>query len=57
MFQLLYAIETVGLIYIRHMLQPSRKVCGALVQWLKLAAWTVAVRGFESRSGIQVSVK
>ena len=30
---------------------------GAIVQWLKLPAWKVGDRGFEPRSGIQVSKK
>ena len=28
---------------------------GALVQWLKLPAWTVGDRGFETHAGCQVS--
>ena len=28
---------------------------GGLVQWLKLPAWKVGDRGFEPRSGLQVS--
>ena len=30
---------------------------GILVQWLKLPAWKFGDRGFEPRSGIQVSKK
>ena len=30
---------------------------GALVQWLKLPAWKVGVRGFEPHSELQVSKK
>ena len=34
-----------------------RTWAGTLVQWLKLPAWKVGNRGFEPRSGIQVSMK
>ena len=30
---------------------------GALVEWLKLPTWRMGDRGFEARSGIQVSKK
>ena len=33
------------------------KWMGAQVQWLKLPAWKVGVRGFEPHSGLQVSKK
>ena len=36
-------------------LVPERESAGALVQWLKLPAWNVGDRGFDPRSGIQVS--
>ena len=30
---------------------------GAMVEWLKLSAWKVGDRGFETHSGLQVSKK
>ena len=35
----------------------NKCVHSSLVQWLKLSAWKVGDRGFEPRSGIQVSKK
>ena len=41
----------------QHQLLFNTSGAGALVQWLKLSAWKVGDRGFEPRSGIQVSKK